>query len=1031
MPTPADPIRRGELRMNPFTTRKAALAAASAIAISLAVVGGAQAQNATTTLRGAVFDGQTAEAGATVVATEVSTGYATRSRVGTDGRYVLSGLRPGTYRVQVTSADGQTAEETVTLSLGQVGTLNLDVGATGATGAATEGATELGDIVVTGRRVFEVRTPEVATNVTQQQINNLPQISRNFLNFAALAPGLRVTEDDTERTISAGGQTAQAINVFIDGQNRKSLINDGGVAGQDDSRGTPFPQGAVQEFRVISQNFKAEYEQAGSAIITAVTRSGTNEFHGDAFVFYQDPDWVEQDEVSRRRGAEKAPVRRLQYGASLGGPIIQDRLHFFGAYERKDEDRVAQSFLNRTEYSDFFAGDLGTVSTPYEQDVFFGKLSWQIDDRQRLELSTEYKTEEDIRGASGQNAPSRAARNNGETQAFNLRHQFQGQHFLNEFSIDYLKSSYEQSVINGGDYGRQYVIFNDNLPDSPSNPASAGFQYNVNNRNSTVFTAGGRADAQFLEQKSTTIRNDLTIPDLEWMGTHTIKMGAKYSMQNYFVQKDFGRNPTFTYDIDARPEINGSREIPVAVDLGVAVPPADVDNNVIGLYIQDDWQITDKLEINLGIRWDYEDNAVNNDYRTPDSIRDMLAAIQNLPGYDFPSYFNPNDYISDGDRKAFKGAFQPRFGFSYDVFGDERTVVFGGAGRYYDRIGFNFAFDERFKPFQFNKTIYFTRDGSPIQTGTDGSGNPTFTNTVAWNASYLTPAGLDPLLAASPGSGEVFLVKNDFEPPRTDQFNLGVRQKFGAWQTALTLAAGRTKGESAWYIANALNETGGRFNGPNPTSVGFPQFRNAIFFQNTDKEREYKAIYITADKPYNAEDRWGFNVAYTYMDATQNGSRDNGYGAFDFDYNVPALSPKYRSSTDERHRIVASGTLGLPADFLLSGIVTLGSGMPYNINDCPDAPAGGPNICWNAGNPEKRAFLPGLNFAYRQVDLRLTKGFDVFGGQRVEFIADAINIFNFTNYKSFDTGFNSPRYGAGTEVFLPTRSFQVGLRYSF
>ena len=161
-----DPIRRGELRMTQFNTRKAAtrqvaLAAASALAISMAVVGGAQAQNATTTLRGAVYDGQTVETGATVVATEVSTGYATRARVGADGRYVLSGLRPGTYRVQVTSADGQTAEETVTLSLGQVGTLNLDVA-----GATTTAATAPDMNAASGPKICLVQPPTNPTNVT-------------------------------------------------------------------------------------------------------------------------------------------------------------------------------------------------------------------------------------------------------------------------------------------------------------------------------------------------------------------------------------------------------------------------------------------------------------------------------------------------------------------------------------------------------------------------------------------------------------------------------------------------------------------------------------------------------------------------------------------------------------------------------------------------------------------------------------------------------------------------------------------------
>lgn len=998
-------------------------ASALAVAVSLACAGGAYAQATTGTIRGSVSDAGAAQAGATIIARETNSGFTTRTTVGADGGYVLSGLRPGSYTITATTSDGQTATDTVSIGVGQVGELDLLVGADAAAG--TVDATDVGDVVVVGRRLAEVRTPEIATNVTQQQINTLPQINRNFLNFAALAPGLRVSESDTERTISAGGQSAQAINVFIDGQNRKSTILDGGVAGQDDSRGNPFPQAAVQEFRVISQNFKAEYEQAGSAIITAVTRSGTNEFSGDAFVTYQNQDWIAQDVFSERRGEEKPELERLQYGFSLGGPIIRDRLHFFGAYERKDETRVSSSFLNRPEYNDFFAADLGTVSTPFEQDIGFAKLSWQIDDRQILELSAEYRTEVDIRGAGGQNSPSRAVSIEGETTSFNLRHQFQGEGFLNEFKIDYFASSYQQSAINAGDYGRQYVIFRDNCTAiTASCPVADGFQYNFDNRETTVFTAGGRADAQFLEQKSTTIRNDLTIPDLEWFGVHTIKMGAKYSMQNYFVQKDFGRNPTFTYDIEGRPEINGSRDIPVSVDLGVAVPPADADNNVFGIYIQDDWQITDKLELNLGIRWDYEDNAVNNDYRTPDVIRDMLYAIRDLPGYDFPSYFNPDDYISDGKRDAFAGAFQPRIGFSYDVFGDRSTVIFGGAGRYYDRIGFNYVFDEQFKPFQFNKSIYFSQAG-----GQRGG-----VQTIAWNPIYLTPAGLDPLLAASPGAGEVFLVKNDLEPPRTDQFNIGVRQRFGDFQTALTLATGHTEGEPAWYIANAASETGGRFDGPSPGSVGFSQFRNAVFFSAVGKERDYKAIYITADKPYTEDSGWGVNFAYTFMDAEQNGSRDDGYAAFDFDYNSPEQSPTFPSSTDERHRIVASGTVGLPFDFLLSGIVTLGSGAPYNVFDCPEAERPDPSnppTCWRGGRPEKHGFIIPNAFAFRQVDLRLTKEFELWQGQELEVFVDAINVFNFKNYNGFVDSRNNVNFGDPTSQILPTRSFQVGMRYSF
>jgi len=986
-------------------------ASALAMAVSLACAGGVSAQVSTSTLRGTIYEGQATETGGTVTATEVATGYVNRGRIGADGGYVIPGLRPGTYRINVVTADGQTVEDVITVSLGQVATLDLDVApvVTGSTGA-----TDLGDVIVTGRRIFEVRTSEVATNVSQVQINNLPQISRNFLNFAALAPGVRVTEGDTERTISAGGQGASAINVFIDGQNQKSTIIDGGVGGQDDSRGNPFPQVAIQEFRVISQNFKAEYEQASSSIITSVTRSGTNDFSGDAFITYQDADWTDADAFGREVGVE-----RLQYGGSVGGPIIEDRLHFFGAYERKDEIRRNTVDPISAIYAPLVNADTGTFDAPFEEDLFFGKLSWSIDDRQRFDLSATYRTEVDIRDFGGIDSYDRAREINTEVTSIVARHQYQGDGFLNEAQVDLYEYTYNPTSLNFSEYGRSYVIFRDDcLPgDDPGRcPVTAGFQYNVFNRQATVFNTGGRADDQNIRQRSLTFRNDLTFNDIEWNGQHTIKMGVKFSAQNMYVNKQFGRNPQFIFDADGRPEINGSTDIPVRVELGADVAPADVDNNVFGLYIQDDWQITSQLEVNLGLRWDYEDNAVNNDYSTPQSIRDTLNAIQALPGYDFPSYFNPADYITDG-RDAFTGAFQPRIGFSYDVFDDERTVIFGGAGRYYDRVGFNFAFDERFKPFQFNKEIFFSVAG-----GMRGG-----VNTVAWNPTYLTAAGLDPLLDAAPGTGEIFLLNNDMEPPRTDQFNFGVRQKFGDFQTALTLAYGKTENLFAWYIANAGSETGDRFSGPTPSSVGHPEFRNLIFFGNNDAEQTFKAMYLTVDRPYNAADGWGMSFTYTLSESERNGSRDNGLTGFDFDYNRPGLSPTFPTNQDERHRIVASGIMDLPFDFRLSGILTLGSGLPFTQFVCPTA--SNPDICWNGGRPEKHSFIIPNAWAYRQVDLRLTKEIEVFNGQAVELIVDAINVFGFDNYSNFEQCLCSAEYGDPRGQFLPTRSFQLGLRY--
>ncbi len=163
-------------------------------------------------------------------------------------------------------------------------------------------------------------------------MENLPQNDRNFLNFAALAPGVSVSTGN--KTFQAGGVGPDQVNVFIDGQSYKNQTAHGGVAGQAFTPGNPFPQLAVQEFKVDSQNFKAEFEQSGSAIIQAVTKSGGTEFHGSVFEEYQNKDMIGQPFF--QRGSPKPAYRRDQYGFDFGGPIIKNVLHFYVSGEVND-----------------------------------------------------------------------------------------------------------------------------------------------------------------------------------------------------------------------------------------------------------------------------------------------------------------------------------------------------------------------------------------------------------------------------------------------------------------------------------------------------------------------------------------------------------------------------------------------------------------------------------------------------------------------------------------------------------------------
>jgi hypothetical protein len=174
------------------------------------------------------------------------------------------------------------------------------------------GATQ--EVVITGSiSRKDVRNSEVGTSVSSKTIQAMPQTTRNFLSFADLAPGVRFETDASGVvTVRGGGQDRNNINVFIDGVSQKNNILRGGASAMDSARGNPFPQSAVAEYRVIGQNYKAEFDQVSSVAITAVTKSGTNEVHGEVFVDYTKDSWVAYNPVESRTAptATTAPSSR-------------------------------------------------------------------------------------------------------------------------------------------------------------------------------------------------------------------------------------------------------------------------------------------------------------------------------------------------------------------------------------------------------------------------------------------------------------------------------------------------------------------------------------------------------------------------------------------------------------------------------------------------------------------------------------------------------------------------------------------------
>ena len=667
----------------------------------------------------------------------------------------------------------------------------------------------------------------------------------------------------------------------------------------------------------------------------------------------------------------------------------------------------------------------GTASQPFNQDTYFGKLSFTANDSNLIELSAKYRDETGILdvGNSVRIPAAATALINDETRV-DLRWQFNSMDWLNDAHITYEESAYNPSPVTEAP-GNRFTVIRPDQDDTTNNIV--------------VLWTGSGTNGQDKGQNGWAFQDDLTY--FGWEG-HTVKMGFKYKKIDLNAFQFFPPFPQYFFD--ANETIDQPYQLQYGQVLTGRDPFITSENKQFGIYIQDDWEVTDKLTLNLGVRWDYEVNPSYEDYVVAADLAETLRTWPNIQNTDY----NINDYISNGsNRDSYKGAFQPRIGFSYDLFGDQRHVIFGGAGRAYDRNIFDYMAREFYSGASTTVTLNFE---TPLHPCIDENGD-TIRSCIPWDPALLTQEGLEAYAAANPLSGgQVFLINNDLKTPYSDQYSIGMRNLFDLWghewNSSVTLSHIRAYDGIYFHLGNRREdgsfhqfEDQGQTWGGAPFGNPPPGYGNLILGDNGFEYRS-TSLLVSLDKPYTDESGWGFNVAYTFTDGEENRPNASNGETFLFDY--PFVTNNYYISTGvPRHRLVLSGIWSPGWDLTFSGKLILESQTARASTNRLLSPANGTcePITGQANCGDLRAYydpvVPYNNVGFKQFDLAVEKRWNI--GEKLGFKvrADVLNVFNWRNWTQYDTNWGAPggpvneNLGRvnGNDIQLPTRTLKLSV----
>lgn len=960
----------------------------------------AAAQIGSASVQGIIASHMLPQPGIEVIAKNVDNGYTFRTITQKDGSYTFKGLAPGHYQIFLQDKAGK-SPETITLKVGQSVSLDFEID------KPVTNDDKVDEVTVIGTQ-FKIKSVggEIGTNVSLEQINKLPQNTRNFLAFADLAPGVQFNQaSDGSTSIKGGAQRADAINVFIDGVGQKNYTLKGGITGQDSSRGNPFPQSAIGEYKVITQNYSAEYDQLSSAAIVAVTKSGTNEYHGGIFFDYSDEGMRKPRPSEEKNDNKKVESTQKQFGFNVGGPIIKDKMHFFFAYEGKNnadpKDIIPEGGANAiSKIPSEYQSLIGGRSADFKEDLFFGKLDYVISDEQKIELSAKIRKETELTSIGNLNTVSYGSDKKNDETRLDLSHNWRTDNWINDAHLLYEKNNWSPRPHSMGN-GIKFT-----------NAAGRG-----------VLNVGGGEAFQDKGQSGWGLQEDFTYLAIQ---DHVLKTGLKFKSISLKATEQQPYNPQYEYNVEysvLEPyKVNWGAPL-----TGIGDGSAESDNKQFGVYLQDDWSITTNLTINAGVRWDYEESESFLNYKTPKDVVDAIATWDAIKKSDI----NINDYISTGDnRNAFKDAWQPRVGFSYK-FNDEHDVtLFGGVGRAYDRNLFdNLQLETTKATFPSYERFFKTADTAHKDCNL---ASPTTLTCVAWDPKYLTREGLNQLVGGDKAAGrEVFMVRNDLKVPYSDQFSLGVRGSLNEyWNGEVSLSRIESHDGFQWFLANR-HADGGFFRPGTtwgaPWGDSIPGFGSAIIGTNAVETRS-NSLYVKLDKPKEDSD-WGLTLAYTYTQAKTN--REELGDFFTFDYPNLSSFGMFNANKLPQHRLVVTSIVGLPLGVDFTAKLNLQSKQSYFGTDCR---VGGDDCKFNT-------FTTTDTFSYNQLDIAFSKAIQTGAwspDSNLTVRLDVLNLFNTVNHDGYDTWFGGPgeslpaHFGTPNDTIAgPTRTVKLGLNWNW